>query len=182
MHFGCGEAEEDHAYVTSRVGRDGALPFPLLVPTTATAIRLPKMAEAKEEVVLWLLETVNIKSPEAGWEHKASATVTVTVTASGSASASASTTSRSQQAASAAPARPLTARMASSVKTFLACSLLAFVSVHAAQRSHPRDTSIRDAAAAPVVTVKNGSYEGVYSAEYDQDFFLGMRYAEVCIE
>lgn len=127
------------------------------------------MAEGKEEVVLWLLDTGNIKSPEAGWGHKASA------------SASASTTSRSHQAASAAPARPLTARMASSVKTFLACSLLAFVSVHATQRSHPRDTTIRDASVAPVVTVKNGSYEGVYSAEYDQDFFLGMRYAEVCI-
>jgi hypothetical protein len=33
---------------------------------------------------------------------------------------------------------------------------------------------------APVVTVKNGSYSGIYSSEYDQDFFLGMPYAQVC--
>ena len=31
----------------------------------------------------------------------------------------------------------------------------------------------------PTVTVKNGSYSGVFSPEYDQDFFLGMRYAQV---
>lgn len=78
------------------------------------------------------------------------------------------------------PARSLVARMASSVKTFLACSLLAFVSVHAAHRSHGRDTLVRQTAVSPpVVTVKNGSYEGLYSPEYDQDFFLGMRYAQV---
>lgn len=78
------------------------------------------------------------------------------------------------------PARSLVDRMASSVKTFLACSLLAFVSVHATQRSHSRDTLARQTASSPpVVTVKNGSYEGLYSPEYDQDFFLGMRYAQV---
>lgn len=36
-----------------------------------------------------------------------------------------------------------------------------------------------DASEAPVVTVKNGTYSGVYSDEYDQDFFLGMPYAQV---
>lgn len=78
------------------------------------------------------------------------------------------------------PARSLVDRMASSVKTFLACSLLAFVSVHAAQRGHSRDTLVRQTASSPpVVTVKNGSIEGLYSPEYDQDFFLGMRYAQV---
>lgn len=162
MSFCCGEAEEDHGYVTSRVGRDGV--FHLFLVST-TAIRLRKMTEGKEEAVLWMWLSGtgdDIKRPEAGWGLRASAGAS----------------------ASAAPTRPLTSRMASSVKTFLACSLLAFVSVHAAQRSHPRDSSIRDAAAAaaaPVVTVKNGSYEGVYSPEYNQDFFLGMRYAEVCI-
>ncbi|KAI8629184.1 alpha/beta-hydrolase [Xylariaceae sp. FL1651] len=30
----------------------------------------------------------------------------------------------------------------------------------------------------PTVAVKNGSYTGVYSTEYDQDFFLGMPYAK----
>lgn len=32
----------------------------------------------------------------------------------------------------------------------------------------------------PSVTVKNGTYIGVHSPEYNQDFFLGMRYAQVC--
>ncbi|KAH9903987.1 Alpha/Beta hydrolase protein [Xylariomycetidae sp. FL2044] len=31
----------------------------------------------------------------------------------------------------------------------------------------------------PTVTVKNGTYSGVYSTEYNQDFFLGMPYAQV---
>jgi hypothetical protein len=31
----------------------------------------------------------------------------------------------------------------------------------------------------PVVAVKNGSYAGVHSSEYNQDFFLGMPYAQV---
>lgn len=75
--------------------------------------------------------------------------------------------------------RPFAVSMASAIKTFLACSLLAFVMVHAGQRSHGRDTAVRQAISSPVVTVKNGSYEGLYSAEYDQDFFLGMRYAQV---
>lgn len=79
------------------------------------------------------------------------------------------------------PVRSFVDRMASSVKTFLACSLLAFASVHAASRSHSRQTLVRQTASSPpVVTVKNGSIEGLYSPEYDQDFFLGMRYAQVC--
>ncbi|KAK7424153.1 hypothetical protein QQZ08_008759 [Neonectria magnoliae] len=32
--------------------------------------------------------------------------------------------------------------------------------------------------AAPTVSVKNGSYAGIYSAEYDQDYFLGIPYAQ----
>ncbi|GKT51246.1 lipase 1 [Colletotrichum spaethianum] len=32
--------------------------------------------------------------------------------------------------------------------------------------------------AAPVVDLKNGSYHGVYSSSYDQDFFLGIPYAQ----
>lgn len=31
----------------------------------------------------------------------------------------------------------------------------------------------------PKVSVKNGTYSGIYSAEYDQEFFLGMPYAQV---
>lgn len=77
-----------------------------------------------------------------------------------------------------APPSPIT-RMSSLVKTLLACSLLAFVSVHARPGGHSRGPSIRQTST-PVVTVKNGTYGGVYSPEYDQDFFLGMRYAQVC--
>lgn len=33
--------------------------------------------------------------------------------------------------------------------------------------------------AAPVVTVKNGSYEGVRNEVYNQDFFFGIPYAKV---
>jgi len=33
-------------------------------------------------------------------------------------------------------------------------------------------------AAAPTAQTKNGTYVGVYSAEYDQDFFLGVPYAQ----
>ncbi|KAF3769293.1 alpha/beta-hydrolase [Cryphonectria parasitica EP155] len=67
----------------------------------------------------------------------------------------------------------------SSLKTLLACcSLLATGSqVHAAA-VHPRDGAVLRSTSSPTVTVKNGSYEGVYSTEYDQDYFLGMRYAE----
>ncbi|KAF6797614.1 carboxylesterase family protein [Colletotrichum sojae] len=35
-----------------------------------------------------------------------------------------------------------------------------------------------DTGAAPAVQVKNGSYYGVYSQSYDQDFFLGIPYAQ----
>jgi hypothetical protein len=33
----------------------------------------------------------------------------------------------------------------------------------------------------PVVTLKNGSYTGIYSQQYNQEFFLGMPYAQVCL-
>lgn len=35
---------------------------------------------------------------------------------------------------------------------------------------------------APTAQVKNGTYAGRYSAEYNQDFFLGMPYAQPPIE
>lgn len=35
------------------------------------------------------------------------------------------------------------------------------------------------ASLSPTVSVKNGTYSGVYSPQYDQDFFLGMPYAQV---
>lgn len=31
----------------------------------------------------------------------------------------------------------------------------------------------------PTVKIKNGSYSGVYSPQYHQDFFLGLPYAQV---
>lgn len=69
--------------------------------------------------------------------------------------------------------------MASLVKTFAACSLLAFVSVNASRASPHRDPAARQTSvSSPTVTVKNGTYQGLYSPEYDQDFFLGMRYAQ----
>lgn len=40
----------------------------------------------------------------------------------------------------------------------------------------------RDYASAPVVAVKNGTYSGIHSDGYDQDFFLGMPYAQVCTQ
>lgn len=72
-------------------------------------------------------------------------------------------------------------KMASLVKTFLAGSLFVFATVHAGVATHrgsARDSVLR-ARSGPVVTVKNGSYEGIHSEEYDQDFFLGMRYSQV---
>ena len=36
----------------------------------------------------------------------------------------------------------------------------------------------RGNAGAPTARVKNGTYEGVYSPEYDQDFFLGVPFAQ----
>ncbi|KAK2776262.1 carboxylesterase family protein [Colletotrichum kahawae] len=42
--------------------------------------------------------------------------------------------------------------------------------------------SIRYRNEAPVVAVKNGSYAGIHSAEYNQDFFLGIPYAKVTPE
>lgn len=73
-------------------------------------------------------------------------------------------------------------RMASFLKPFLACALFLFALAHAGVATHRgyfRDSQLRPRSG-PVVTVKNGSYEGVYNSEYSQDFFLGMRYAQVC--
>lgn len=73
------------------------------------------------------------------------------------------------------------AKMASLVKTLLAGSLFVFASVHAGVATHRGSSGapVLRARSSPVVTVKNGSYEGVHSAEYDQDYFLGMRYSQV---
>jgi hypothetical protein len=48
------------------------------------------------------------------------------------------------------------------------------------QHALHREDSLRtrDDFNAPVVTVKNGSLQGVYSREYDQDFFLGVPFAQ----
>jgi triacylglycerol lipase len=35
------------------------------------------------------------------------------------------------------------------------------------------------AVATPIATIKNGSYSGVYNPTYQQDFFLGIPYAQV---
>ncbi|KUI60386.1 Lipase 4 [Cytospora mali] len=67
--------------------------------------------------------------------------------------------------------------MASFLKPLLACALFRFAIVHAGHMSLYRDAELRPRSS-PTVTVKNGSYEGVYSSEYDQDFFLGIRYAK----
>lgn len=77
------------------------------------------------------------------------------------------------------PPPSLAHRMASFVKTLAVCSLLAFVSVNASRVSHNGNPATRQTSS-PTVTVKNGTYQGVYSPGYDQDFFLGMRYAQVC--
>ena len=65
------------------------------------------------------------------------------------------------------------------LKSLLTCSLSLFGSVYAGfarREGHASSTSC----SGPLVNVKNGTYRGTHSAEYDQDFFLGMRYAQVC--
>lgn len=37
----------------------------------------------------------------------------------------------------------------------------------------------RQVASAPIVTVRNGSYEGVHNEGFNQDFFFGIPYAQV---
>lgn len=32
---------------------------------------------------------------------------------------------------------------------------------------------------APLVTVRNGTYSGVYNSQYDQDYFVGVPFAQV---
>lgn len=56
----------------------------------------------------------------------------------------------------------------------VALGLLASVSVAAPLVAKDCNSS----AAAPVAHVKNGSYAGVHSPEYNQDFFLGIPYAQ----
>lgn len=47
-----------------------------------------------------------------------------------------------------------------------------FLAVWAVTHAAPSGTS------APTATVRNGTYTGVHSTTYDQDFFLGMPYAQ----
>jgi carboxylesterase type B len=42
----------------------------------------------------------------------------------------------------------------------------------------PSVKSLPASVPAPTVTIKNGTYSGVYSPEYQQDFFLGMPFAQ----
>lgn len=80
------------------------------------------------------------------------------------------------------PAASVIVTMASLIKPFVACALFLFALVHAGVVTpgiHHSGLQLRPRSS-PVVTVKNGSYEGIYSSAYDQDYFLGMRYAQVC--
>jgi len=58
-------------------------------------------------------------------------------------------------------------------------SLLGLWAVTAAVSVNEVAGSASAASPPPRVTVKNGSYVGSYSAGYQQDFFLGMPYAQV---
>lgn len=40
----------------------------------------------------------------------------------------------------------------------------------------PQTTSV------PLATVRNGTYAGVYNPQYDQDYFLGVPFAQVSLE
>lgn len=60
--------------------------------------------------------------------------------------------------------------------TYLLC-FASFGLAESAARPQRRANSCKK----PVATVKNGSYAGIYSADYDQDFFLGMPYATVSV-
>jgi carboxylesterase type B len=54
-------------------------------------------------------------------------------------------------------------------------STVAFVAAATAATAFP---SFRRAASGPTVTVKNGTINGVHSSSYNQDFFLGIPYAQ----
>jgi carboxylesterase type B len=58
-------------------------------------------------------------------------------------------------------------------KLYLVC--LAFVVREVVGASVPSHS-------APTATVRNGSLQGLYSAQYDQDFFLGIPYAQPPLE
>ncbi|KAI5926301.1 Alpha/Beta hydrolase protein [Camillea tinctor] len=45
----------------------------------------------------------------------------------------------------------------------------------------PTSLSNGSSSAAPTVTLKNGTYSGIHSPEYDQDYFLGMPYAKKAV-
>jgi cholinesterase len=50
-------------------------------------------------------------------------------------------------------------------------SVVGFLAVWAVAHAAPRQS-------APTVALRNGTYTGVHSTTYDQDFFLGMPYAQ----
>lgn len=76
-------------------------------------------------------------------------------------------------------ASPLFTVEMASLKSLLTCSLSLFGSVYGGSARREGQVS-STSCTGPLVTVKNGTYRGVHSAEYSQDFFLGMRYAQVC--
>ncbi|KAK4148958.1 hypothetical protein C8A00DRAFT_19298 [Chaetomidium leptoderma] len=59
--------------------------------------------------------------------------------------------------------------------SLLATGLAWFASFADGSLAHRRSCN---GTASPVVNVKNGSYAGIHSSEYNQDFFLGMPYAQ----
>lgn len=65
------------------------------------------------------------------------------------------------------------------LSTLLTMAFLAYLLASSLYLSPVFSAAIRYRNDAPVVAVKNGSYAGVYSSQYDQDYFLGMPYAKV---
>ncbi|KAF1962025.1 alpha/beta-hydrolase [Byssothecium circinans] len=63
------------------------------------------------------------------------------------------------------------------LKVFSA-SLFATAAVAVPYGTHSRANSAEASATGPVVTVKNGTLEGVHSEQYNQDYFLGIPFAQ----
>ncbi|KAJ3957828.1 hypothetical protein N0V92_005580 [Colletotrichum tropicale] len=70
-------------------------------------------------------------------------------------------------------------RLKSVFSTLLAMVFTAYLLASCLYLLPAFSASIRYRDEAPVVAVKNGSYAGIHSAEYNQDFFLGIPYAKV---
>jgi hypothetical protein len=61
----------------------------------------------------------------------------------------------------------------------LLSAIAQFIATVTVTATHFLNSSPAPGTAAPVVSVKNGSYTGVYSSVFNQDFFLGIPYAQV---